>query len=84
MFFVPKPPNVVWAFDVGKLKDVDPLTMKPSYLYGPSPQPLQPTTFHLGRCRRHSPTMSGWPVVFVNDWCGDHKLDENKVGEEKP
>lgn len=33
----------------------------------------------LGRCRRHAPTMSGYPAVFVNDWCGDHKLDENKI-----
>lgn len=34
---------------------------------------------NLGRCRRHAPTMNGYPVVFVNDWCGDHKLDENKL-----
>ena len=27
-----------------------------------------------GRCRRHAPTMSGYPVVFPDDWCGDHKL----------
>ena len=27
-----------------------------------------------GRCRRRSPTMSGWPVMFPTDWCGDHKL----------
>lgn len=33
----------------------------------------------LGRCRRHAPTMNGYPAVFVNDWCGDHKLDENKI-----
>lgn len=33
----------------------------------------------IGRCRRHAPTMSGYPVVFEQDWCGDHKLDENKV-----
>lgn len=32
---------------------------------------------NLGRCRRHAPTMSGFPVMFVNDWCGDHKLNEN-------
>jgi hypothetical protein len=32
----------------------------------------------LGRCRRHAPTMNGYPVVFANDWCGDHKIDENK------
>ena len=31
-------------------------------------------TQHLGRCRRHAPTMSGFPVVFTDDWCGDHKL----------
>jgi len=33
----------------------------------------------LGRCRRHAPAMSGYPVVFESDWCGDHKLDENKL-----
>ena len=33
----------------------------------------------LGRCRRHAPTMSGYPAVFEHDWCGDHKLDENKL-----
>ena len=34
---------------------------------------------HLGRCRRHAPTMNGYPGVFGTDWCGDHKLDENKI-----
>lgn len=34
---------------------------------------------HLGRCRRHAPTMNGYPAVFGNDWCGDHKLDETKI-----
>jgi len=33
----------------------------------------------LGRCRRHAPTMKGFPAVFECDWCGDHKLDENKI-----
>lgn len=33
----------------------------------------------VGRCRRHAPTMSGWPVMFDTDWCGDFKLDENKA-----
>lgn len=32
----------------------------------------------VGRCRRHAPTMNGYPVVFTHDWCGDHKLDETK------
>lgn len=33
----------------------------------------------LGRCRRHAPTMNGYPVVYPTDWCGDHKLDESKI-----
>jgi hypothetical protein len=33
---------------------------------------------NIGRCRRHAPTIQGYPVVFEHDWCGDHKLDENK------
>lgn len=38
----------------------------------------------LGRCRRHAPTLSGWPAVFINDWCYDHKLDENKLDSVEP
>ena len=34
----------------------------------------------VGRCRRHAPTMNGYPVVFNSDWCGDHRLDESKIG----
>ena len=33
----------------------------------------------IGRCRRHAPTMNGYPVIYENDWCGDHKLDETKI-----
>ncbi len=33
----------------------------------------------IGRCRRRSPTMSGWPVMFDTDWCGDHKLNESAL-----
>lgn len=36
----------------------------------------QETAVPLGRCRRHAPTLSGFPVVFPTDWCGDHKLSE--------
>lgn len=35
----------------------------------------------LGRCRKHAPTMTGYPAVFLIDWCGDHKLDENPPNE---
>ena len=33
----------------------------------------------VGRCRYNAPTMKGFPVVFSTDWCGQHKLDENKI-----
>lgn len=39
----------------------------------------EPTTAKVGRCRRHAPTMNGYPVVFAIDWCGDHKLDETRI-----
>lgn len=37
------------------------------------------TPGRLGRCRRHAPMLAGWPATFANDWCGDHKLDEEKL-----
>jgi hypothetical protein len=36
----------------------------------------------LGRCRRHAPSATGFVPVFVNDWCGDHRLNENWVAEQ--
>lgn len=33
----------------------------------------------IGRCRRHAPTVGGYPAVFPSDWCGDHRVDENKI-----
>jgi hypothetical protein len=33
----------------------------------------------IGRCRRYAPTMRGFPVVWSDDWCLDHKLDERKI-----
>lgn len=33
----------------------------------------------LGRCRHNAPTLKGWPAMFPTDWCGCHKLDENKL-----
>jgi hypothetical protein len=41
----------------------------------------KPNIIPLGRCRRHAPRAEGggWPAVFGNDWCGDHKLDETKL-----
>ena len=33
----------------------------------------------LGRCRKSAPTMTGYPATYETDWCGQHKLDENKI-----
>ena len=36
----------------------------------------------IGRCRRSNPTMKGFPALFPTDWCGEHKIDENKLEKE--
>lgn len=33
------------------------------------------------RCRRKAPTMAGFPAVFPDDWCGEHKLDKETMKE---
>lgn len=38
----------------------------------------------IGRCRRRAPSIQGWPVVHPTDWCGDHKVDEDKFDDRKP
>ena len=45
----------------------------------PVDKPLKLNVAIIGRCRRNAPTMNGWPVMYDSDWCGSHKLDENKV-----
>jgi hypothetical protein len=39
----------------------------------------------VGRCRRHAPLAAGggWPVMYAADWCGDHKIDEEKLGADQ-
>lgn len=36
-------------------------------------------TPRMGHCRRHAPTMEGFPPVTLGESCGDHRLDTNKV-----
>ena len=48
---------------------------------------LKKPRLDFGRCRRHAPTLGGYPAVFSTDWCGDHKLDEGSLpqpGDSKP
>ena len=34
----------------------------------------------LGRCRKRAPLADkGFAPTFETDWCGDHRLDENKI-----
>lgn len=28
-----------------------------------------------GQCRRRAPLKRGWPVVRVDDWCGEHEAE---------
>ena len=67
MWFVPKARKLM-------VRDVEALLDK-----RPDEEVESENPSRLGRCRRHAPTMAGYPAVFVSDWCGDHKLDENCV-----
>lgn len=49
------------------------------YFVEKTPRDSQVRDVAIGRCRRNAPTMRGWPVMFSSDWCGAHKLDENKI-----
>lgn len=34
----------------------------------------------IGRCRRNAPVVQiGYPTTYPSDWCGEHKLDEEKI-----
>lgn len=33
----------------------------------------------IGRCRERSPTIKGWPAMYPGDWCGAHKIDQDKL-----
>ena len=34
------------------------------------------------RCRRHAPKVQeGWPAVYPNDYCGDHKMDKRTMAD---
>ena len=41
--------------------------------------PIEDPRGTIGRCRANPPTMKGFPIVFEQDWCGGHRIDENKI-----
>jgi hypothetical protein len=45
----------------------------------PKKPQVENARYRLGRCRQHAPTLKGWPATFPDDWCGDHKLDEERI-----
>lgn len=81
--------RVAMAMSEGKQPAHDPWVHRSSgmkcrtcmWFVGKEPQALTVTvkSHEVGRCRRHAPTMGGYPVVYMTDWCGDHRLDENKI-----
>ena len=80
MWFVLKEQNpkfvVQKGADVGSVREVKPGKCIPVDEFN---SPVQLSDSNIGRCRRHAPTMNGYPVVFKSDWCGDHRVDENKI-----
>ena len=72
----------LWAEDVGKGAEpigIDPWRHRSADMSCVTCMWYVSKSYDLGRCRKHAPTMSGYPAVYTNDWCGDHKLDENKL-----
>ena len=49
------------------------------WFIGKTTTAIQSQDNFIGRCRRRCPTINGFPAVFSSDWCGDHKLDEEKI-----
>jgi len=67
MYYVPKAPELSQPDGDGPCHGQGPVEVKSD----------------LGRCRRHCPTMSGFPVMFETDWCGDHKLESVPLSQEE-
>lgn len=74
MWFVYKPPGVPEQI---KVRNIPTEKSGLVTVLDANPEPVKNWT--VGRCRRHAPTLGGWPVVFSTDWCGDHKIDENRI-----
>ncbi len=51
--------------------------------YVPKKQHAADKATKEGRCRHNAPTMNGYPVVFPDDWCGQHKRGSNPVRDKR-
>jgi Pyruvate/2-oxoacid:ferredoxin oxidoreductase delta subunit len=67
-----------WEYRNKSMKCMTCIWYIPKQRIGTSNSDINPLA-EIGRCRRHAPTMGGYPVVYMTDWCGDHRIDENKV-----
>lgn len=79
MYFVLKQPPSMFLVKQDDLKESD---IRPGKIFKSEPgevKMIRRKEPRIGRCRRNAPTMNGFPVVFKEDWCGNHKLDEEKV-----
>lgn len=48
------------------------------------PKAKEGEVIEIGRCRKHAPTLDGWPAMFITDWCGDHKINKDKLPAKTP
>ncbi len=62
------------------LEDADPWIHRSTHMKCRTCMHYCPKTEIVGRCRRHAPAMTGYPVVYPDrDWCGDHKINEETL-----
>ena len=54
------------------------------FFVGKDTNVVQTSDYFIGLCRANAPTMKGWPVIYSSDWCGNHKIDENKLDKLTP
>ena len=41
------------------------------------------TDLMVGDCRRSAPEQGGWPMVEVDDWCGDFEPSQEEIAKRK-
>ena len=63
------------------MEPVEPVEARDPWVHRSEGMKCKTCMYHVNfRCRRHAPTIQGYPAVFPDDWCGDHKLDKVSMG----